>query len=198
MPRSGDSDPQGALGPPRPRQAMKLGKKAEQELVAIFVTSAYFAACAGVLIVVKELILAEYHIEFHGLGLALLGSLVIAKVVLVMERVPIGSWLRNHPASFDVVLRTALYALGVLVALILEKAFEARHEHGGFGASIACVFQHPDMPHVFANAICVTCALLGFNALSVLRRYFGGRALVRLFVSCPSGAAGNGSAREQT
>lgn len=87
-------------------------------------------------------------------------------------------------------MRTALYGLGVLVALILEKAFEARGERGGFGASLARVFQHPDMPHVYANAICVACAILGFNALAILRRHFGGRALAQLFLSRPVGGRG--------
>jgi hypothetical protein len=37
-----------------------------------------------------------------------------------------------------------LYALGVLVVLLLEKAFEGRRGHGSFGSSLTAVFQHAE------------------------------------------------------
>jgi hypothetical protein len=83
-------------------------------------------------------------------------------------------------------VRTALYASGVFVALVLEKAFEARHEHGGFVSSLMAVFRHVDFPHVWANTITLSGALLGYNALSVIRCGLGKGGLVRLFLSpCP-------------
>jgi hypothetical protein len=105
-----------------------------------------------------------------------------------MEHVPLGSWVRNHPAVVDVVLRTALYGVGVAVALLLEKAFEARKEYGGFSRALLGVFHHRDIHHVWANTIGLTCALLGFNALSVLRRHLGDRELAGVFFSPTLGA----------
>jgi drug/metabolite transporter (DMT)-like permease len=84
----------------------------------------------GVLVALKGLVLAEYRIEFHGLSVALVGALVLAKVALVLE---LGASIRTRPTLVDVVLRTALYAVGVLVGLVLEKPLEARHAHGGLG-----------------------------------------------------------------
>lgn len=153
------------------------------ELKALCLASAYFGTWIGVMLLLKQLILAEYRIAFHGLSLAVVGTLVLAKVVLVLEHVPIGRWTRTRPAWVDVVVRTALYALGVFVALVLEKAFEARHEHGGFVPSLMAVFQHADMPHVWANTICLSGALLGYNLLSVVRRHLGDGGLIRLFLS---------------
>lgn len=73
----------------------------------------------------------------------------------------------------DVVLRTALYSVGVLVVLLLEKGFEGRHEHGGFVASVMALFKDVDLSHVWANSICLTGALLGYNVLSVISEYLG-------------------------
>jgi hypothetical protein len=115
--------------------------------------------------------------------LVIVGALVLAKVVLVLEHVPLGAWTRTRSALLDVVLRTALYAVGVLVVLLLEKAFEGRHEHGGFGPSLIAVFQHAEVHHVWVNTICLTGALLGYNALSVVRRHLGQGGLLRLFLS---------------
>jgi len=111
------------------------------------------------------------------------GTLVLAKVVLVLEHVPLGAWTRTRPALLDVVLRTLLYTVGVFVVLLLEKAFEGRHEHGGFGPSLIALFQHAEVPHVWVNTICMTGALLGYNAITVVRRHLGEGALIRLFLS---------------
>jgi hypothetical protein len=113
----------------------------------------------------------------------LVGALVLAKVVLVLEHVPLGAWIRTRPAWVDVVMRTILYGLGVVVVLLLEKAFEGRHEHGGLLASLVSVFQHEDIHHVWANTICVSGAILGYNALSVVRRHLGEGGLIWLFLS---------------
>jgi hypothetical protein len=113
----------------------------------------------------------------------LVGALVLAKVVLVLEHVPLGAWTRTQPALVDVLLRTALYALGMLVVLLVEKAFDGRHEYGGFGPSLMAVFQHAEVHHVWANTIFLTGALLGYNALSVIQRHLGQGGLPRLFLS---------------
>ena len=162
---------------------MSLRQKLRNEIRAVALATLYFATWIGVLVVLKELALAEYGIEFHGLSLALVGALVLAKVVLVLEHVTLGAWIRTRPAWVDVILRTALYALGVLVVLLLEKAFEGRHEHGGFGPSLIAVFQHAEVHHVWVNTICLSGALLGYNALSVVRRHLGEGGLIRLFLS---------------
>lgn len=169
---------------------MSFGDKVKHELKAVALTTLYFATWLGVLLILKGLVLAEYQIEYRGFSMALIGALVIAKVVLVMEHVPLGSWLRRRPAVLDVILRTALYASGVFVVLVLEKAIEARHEYGGFGPALAQVFQHRDMPHVWANTICVAGGLLWFNAFSVVQRHLGERVLVRLFLAPPPAESG--------
>jgi hypothetical protein len=164
-----------------------MNLKKEIEVVAL--TTLYFAVWLGALMLIKRLILEEYRIEFRGLSLALLGALVIAKVVLLLEHVPLGEWVRRYAAALEVVLRTLLYTLGVALVLLLEKAFESRHEYAGFGAALADVFHHRDIPHVWANTICVGSALLVFNSLSVIQHHLGGRKLAPLFLKPLKAAA---------
>jgi hypothetical protein len=162
---------------------MSLQQKLKDEIKAVALATLYFATWIGVLMVLKALVLAEYRIEFRGWSLALVGALLLAKVVLVLEHVPLGAWIRTRPALLDVIIRTALYGLGVLVVLLLEKAFEGRHEHGGFVPSLVSVFQHAEIHHVWVNTICLSGALLGYNILSVFRRHLGEGGLIRLFLS---------------
>ena len=160
---------------------MNLGRKIIEEIKRIGTVSLYFALCFGVMMLIKRLILAEYAIEFRGVTFALVGALVVAKVVVLLEHVSLGQWVRNQPVAVDGFLRTLLYTFGVALVLLLEKAFETRHEHGGFGPSLSAVFQHRDIHHVWASTIAVCMALLGFIIFSVLKRRFGGHELKRLF-----------------
>jgi hypothetical protein len=164
---------------------MNLGHKLLHELEAVALTTLFFGTWAAVLVVLKTLVLADYQIEFRGFTAAAIGTLVLAKVVLILQHVPLGSWIEHRPRAVDIVVRTALYGSAALVVMLLEKAFEARHEYGGFSNSLVNVFQHRDINHVWVNAICLACALLAFNAFTVVRDYVGGRELARLFFASP-------------
>jgi hypothetical protein len=157
-------------------------QKLVAELKSVGSAMLFFAAWIAMLVSIKQLVLAEYHIAFGGISVALIGALILSKVVVVLEHVPLGNWIRTQPAWIDVIARTVLYALGLFVVILLEKAFEGRHEFGGFGAALAGVFEHADMPHVWANTICLSGALLVYNLLSVIRKYSPDRTLLRILL----------------
>jgi hypothetical protein len=161
---------------------MSFRQKLIWEIKSITLVALYFALWIGVLVLIKKLILADYHIEFHGMSKALVGAVVLAKVVLILEHVSLGSWERKLPAVTDVILRTALYALGVFIVVVLEKALEGRHEHGGFIPSLFAIFQGVDVYHVLVNVIAMSGALLVYNIVFVVRCHLGEGGLLRLFL----------------
>jgi hypothetical protein len=160
---------------------MPVTSKLKEELLSLGLNALFFGTWFLTFLAIKNLILAEYQIGPSGLTAALVGALVLAKVVLLLERVEFGRLAANRPAWMEVAVRTALYGLGVLVILLLEKSFESRHAAGGFLNAVAGVLRHQDIPHVVANAIVGTGALLLFNAKSVVSRHLGSAGLLRLF-----------------
>src|SRR5579863_1058756 len=164
---------------------MSLQQRALKESKAIGLLTVFFAVWFEMMLFVKRLVLAQYQIEFSGVSFALVGALVVAKVVIVMEHVSLGQWVRRRPVAVDIALRTLLYTFGVLIVLLLEKAFEARREAGGLGEALVSIFQHREIHQVWAATICVGGSLLGFNVLSVVQRRIGGTELRRLFFTIP-------------
>ena len=162
---------------------MSWQQKLKHELKAVAIAALYFGSWIAALLMLKQLILAEYQIAFHGLSLALIGALVLSKVVLILEHVSLGAWIRAQPAWVDVILRTTLYSLGVALVLVLEKGFEARHEYGGFDPAVTAIFQKTDIHHVWASTIALSGALFGYNVLSIVRRHLGKGGLRRLLLS---------------
>jgi len=125
----------------------------------------------------------EYGIDLSGFAFALIGALIVAKVVLVLDPVLLGRWVGRHPAFVDVLLRTFLYGLGVTLVLVLEQAFDGRHDYGGFAASLTHVAQHVDIYHVWIDSIVISLSLLVFNVFAVIRRHLGTGGLARLLLS---------------
>ena len=103
---------------------MSFQQKLISEFKSVGFATLYFGCWLAVLLLIKQLVLAEYQIQFHGISNALIGALILGKSVLVLEHVPLGKWIRQRPAWVDVMLRTILYASGVLVVLILEKGVD--------------------------------------------------------------------------
>lgn len=70
--------------------------------------------------------------------------------------------------------------------LVLEKAFDGREEHGGFGASLTHVFEHADIPHVSVNTIGLSGALLVYHLQSLIGKHYGNDVLLRLLLLPPA------------
>lgn len=158
-----------------------VAKKAGNEIKSILLVTLYFAIWFGILILLKKLILIDYNIQFSGITSALIGALIMAKVVLLMEYIELGQWVKSKPPIVDIILRTFLYALGVLFISILEKAFESRAESGGFINALKNVFQHRDIYKVWASTIVIGIALFWYNVFAILTQYFNNHELGKLF-----------------
>jgi hypothetical protein len=154
-----------------------------EEARSIALGTVFFAAWFLVLMALKTLVLEEYRIRFSGVAAALVGALVAAKVVALLRHVTLLGPIERGPAWLWVVARTALYTLGVLVAATLERAFETRAEHGGFGAAFAMLVDDPHWPHLLAATLGAGLAMLVYNTIEVIRRHVGGDALRRMFAA---------------
>lgn len=161
---------------------MSLKDRAKEELGALVLATGYFGFWVGVLLMFKTLLLADYHMPFHHWSAVIVGVLVLAKVVLVLEHLSLGRWLGARPAWMHVVFRAVLCALGVLVVMVIERGISERSEHPGIPGAIRSALHGANAPHLWTNALCITGALLGYSTLSVIRLQLGEGSLSRLFL----------------
>ena len=162
---------------------MKILRWLVEEGKAIATVTLYFAACFVVIILLKQLWLADYGIEFSGIATALVAALITAKVVIILDQVPLTRWLQRSPGIIEVITRSAVYTFAVLVVMLVEKAFESRAEQGSLVVALASVFGHPDMSKVWATTIAVGLSFLAYNAFEIIRRAIGAKRMLELFLS---------------
>lgn len=162
---------------------MPFPQRLKNEFKAVAFTTAFFALWIGPLFVIKALLLSEYQPTGYSVGAAVFGVLLLAKVVVVLERVPLGRPDVDRPAWIDVLLRTALYAVGVFGVLVIERGLSGMSENGGFWSAVKTDLRESGAHHIAANFIAITAGLLAFNALCVVRRNLGHGTLTKMFLS---------------
>jgi hypothetical protein len=164
---------------------MKILRKIWEEIKIVFRTASYFAIVFILMMVMKKLYLKDYNIEFYGMSQALIGALIMSKVIILMEMISFGKWVLHQPPIVDVLIRTVLYTVGVAVVIILEKAFEKRHEVPGFGNAVKYILFNRDVYHVWATTIGAAASIFVYNAFSIVQKLVGKNGLARLFFSTP-------------
>lgn len=184
------SDPNELLQPQYERDSMTtMQHKIRREITALALTSLYFGTWLLALLFVKHLLLAEYNIRFYGWSAAIVGTLVLAKVVLVLEHVPLGRRIESSPAWIGILARTALYSAGVVVVLGIEHGLRGAREHGGFIKALTAESESVNIDHLWVNVICLTAAILFLNTYVVLHRRIGGSAIRQIYLQPPPGEA---------
>jgi hypothetical protein len=161
---------------------MSTKDKIIKEAKSIFWTSLYFLAWFGSLMLIKVLLLEEYHIQFYNVSALIIGALVVAKSVLIMEAMPVSKG-KYQPAWAVLLKRTLLFMVGVFIILVLEKSIEARHEYGGILNAGRSLFHDTNMYHVWVNTLCVFGALLIYNIGSLLRLNLGKGGIRKLLLA---------------
>jgi hypothetical protein len=157
-------------------------EKIKSEIRTVFLTTLYFFSWFGGLYIIKVLLLKEYNIEFSGFSAVLLGALICAKVVMILEYVSI-PFTKTKPVWVEVLVRTFLYLIGIFIVLVLEKSFEARHEYGGFIGAFKNLKSTANDYHIYVNMICVSGAILVYNIWSVIKLKLGKGLFRKLMTS---------------
>lgn len=152
------------------------------ELKLVALVTLFFILWFGILIALKKLTLAHYQIQFYGLSVVVVGALVTAKVVLILDHVSLGKFVNSFPPIVQVSIRTLFYTFGVAVVLILEKAVEFRHAYSGMIGAMQNVLSNPDMNHVWAATISVGVGIFIYNLYSMLHKKLGAEKLKELML----------------
>jgi len=153
----------------------------EGKLVALI--TLYFLVCFGLIAILKKLFLAEYEVEVANAGGAVIGALVIAKVVIVLDKTRFGNRFERHAVWSSVLYKSLVYSFAAALVLAGEKLFHAYHAGESFRETLDEALASSDGDRALATTICLFVSFIGYNLLAELGRIFGWDKLLRwLFV----------------
>ena len=125
--------------------------------------------------------LLEKGIVYQGATAATIGALLVAKVVLVADLLPIMRIFRGRPLCRPILYRTVVYTLFVLLAQVVEALVRNSIHAGSSGLEAAgaeFVWAH----FIFVQ-LWVFMLFIAYVTLIELREEFGGVRLTKILFS---------------
>jgi hypothetical protein len=157
------------------------------EMKQVGIVTLYFMVCFAMVLTLKKLFLAQYAVEFYGISVALVGALVLGKVVVVLDHTKIGNRLdRTHAVWVGALYKTLIYTAITFLVVVAEKVFHAWRETGQPVESLYHVWEHRDRNVWLATVICFGLAFAGYNLFSAIDRRLGEGTLRQVVFSGPA------------
>lgn len=162
---------------------MKLSRRIRAEARQVGLVILYFFVAFLLIFTLKMLYLAEHAIGFPAVAKALVGALLVGKVVVVLEKTAFGSRFRHHSVAVDVAYRSSLYTAAIMVVLSGERIYEGYGEAGHLVGAWSYALETADLMRFFGNLLGVYLAFVGYNLLSALATFMGRERLILFLFS---------------
>ncbi|NNF21531.1 MAG: hypothetical protein HKN67_06290 [Saprospiraceae bacterium] len=157
--------------------------KITQEIREVFGISLFFYIIFLIFQIYKKITLVEYAIEYTAFGSALIGALVIGKVVFLVDKLSFTRRMDNGPKIYGVVYRSLIYLLGFTVFTIIEHFIKEIISGSGFGISLTHGLEHIFSLEYAGKSLFSFITFIFFNAYWAIRNHIGARELYILFFS---------------
>lgn len=163
---------------------MSLLSRLKHEVEHVGLVTLYFLFCFGVVLTLKRLLLAQYQVEVYALSTAVVGALVVGKVVVVLDKTRAGTRFEARlPLGLAALYKTMVYALVTFVVLFLEKLFHAYRESGTLGQAVMELWAHRDRNVILGKVIIIGLAFAVYHLYAGLDRRLGEGTLRRVVMS---------------
>lgn len=155
----------------------------KRELKKLGSLTLFFLIGFGYILLVMKLFLKEYDINTYILSKAIIGALVAAKSVAIMDVTP---WMNRFEKSaryLNVLYKTLVYTLAVLVIGALEHLFDAYRHTKALIPAIEHFLNSRDFYHLLAATLCIAIVFLIHNIFNEIDTYLGKGSLRKFFLS---------------
>lgn len=158
-----------------------IRERIRHEIREVLPPTIFFIVALNVLAVTKSLFLLEHGIRFTNfLGTTLL-ALVVAKVVVIVDKVGIVNRYPDKPLIYNTIWKTLIYIVATFVARVLETLFHAYQEVSTLAAAWQHMAENVIWPHFIAVLLWLSILFLTYVALRELTRSLGREKVIQMF-----------------
>jgi hypothetical protein len=145
----------------------------------------FFIGFGYILLLMKLFLKDEYSIDTYILSKAIIGALVAAKAVAIMDMTPWLNRFDQSPRYISVLYKTSVYTFAVLIIGVIENLFHAYHQTKGIAPAIAMFIETRHFSHFLAVTLCVSIVFLIHNIFKEIDEYLGRGSLRKFFFNRP-------------
>jgi len=165
-----------------------IGKFLRREFVAAWPVFLFFVVGFLLLLLIIKLALANFSIEMTALSKAVVGALVAAKAVLILDETSLARRLEQIRRIIAVAVKTFLYGWITLLLGYMERFVDAlRHKHD-FDGAIRYLIDQASWYRLLAWALGISLVFAIYFALFEIDKRMGKGELWRLFFDSPKAA----------
>lgn len=160
---------------------MTVGERVRHEVREVGLITVYFLACFLLFLSLKKLLLEQYQVEVLVLHQAVIGALVTAKVVVLLDKIRFGDRFRSSRLFAHVAWRSLSYTAIVSLVSLIEHLFDLYRETSRLPRALSELWAGKDLDHFLAMNLCVLLSFLVYNCFSAIDRELGQGGLRKLF-----------------
>jgi hypothetical protein len=167
----------------------KLAVWIAHEFRELLPTVIFFIIAFHLLSLTRSLMLREYGVHAAAAASATVGALLVAKVVLIADSLPLINRFPERPLIYNVTWKTTLYVLAALVVHYLEHLIPVWWRVGDLATANRRLLEEVVWPHFWAVQLWLVVLLLLYCAMRELIRAIGPHEVKRMFFGPASGTA---------
>jgi hypothetical protein len=158
-----------------------FGHKLKHELQQLIPVTLFFFVAFQLLAFTETMMLEQYGIRVSVFLAAAVAALVVAKVVLIADHLPLINRFPEKPLIYNVVWKTVIYFAASLAVRYLEHLIDFWRHAANFAEANRHLFDQIVWPHFWAVQLWLLVLLLVYCALRELVRALGRDRIIRLF-----------------
>jgi hypothetical protein len=163
----------------------KIGAFAAKEIREALPATLFFLFLFHLIALTKAISQNDYNITTLRAVGATVGALVVAKAILLVEALPM-SRLISARRVVQVLWKTLLYSIVVLLFRVMEEAIPLVSKHGGLASGVQAMFREVSWPLFAVVALWIIGGLFLYSLVSELVHAVGPDRVKKIFFGPPS------------
>jgi hypothetical protein len=162
-----------------------------REFASLWPVFLFFFAAFLIQLLIIKLTLAEFSIPVTALSKAMVGALLAAKAVLILDETPLARKLERYRRIIAVAVKTLLYGVGTLLLGYIERFLEGLHKVSTFDGALREMVDQANLYRFFAWVLGISLIFAIYFIWFEINDRMGNRALWSLFFEPPHNAEGS-------
>ena len=151
----------------------KVWRTMRHEFFEVLPPTIFFLISFNIVLLDRALMLRQYGLQLSSVAGASVLALLVAKVVLNADKLPIINRFPEKPLMYNVVWKTVIYVLASLLLHYLEHLTPLWWRLGGFAAANDRLLEEMVWPHFWAIQLWLIVLIFVYCALRELVRVIG-------------------------
>lgn len=163
--------------------------KVEHEIREAIPPAIFFLITFHIVLLDRALMLKEYGLPFASMAGATVGALLVAKVVLLADMLPVVNRFPEKPLVYNIVWKTAIYVVASMIVHYLEHLVPLWWRMKDLLAANRHLQGEIVWPHFWAVQLWLVVLLLVYSTARELIRAIGRDQVKRLLFGAPAAAS---------